>query len=204
VIQAVQSALPASAVHDSVQSILAGAAYRRTLSTTILERLLLWLGEGLGTLIRAMRGVPGGRAIAIAVAVLLVALVVARLFIAAQARDGEGVSFGSRGGVSRREDPWRAAERLAATGDFEGAAHQLYRGVLASLQQGERLRLDPSHTSGDYTRELRARGSGALNPFRAFARRFDVAVYGHGVCDAALYDDLRRLADPLRQRARAA
>jgi hypothetical protein len=31
-----------------------------------------------------------------------------------------------------------------------------------------------------------------------------MAVYGHGVCDAALYDALRRLADPLRQRARAA
>jgi Domain of unknown function (DUF4129) len=204
VIQAVPSALPASAVHDSVRSILTGAAYRRTLSTTILERLLLWLGEGLAALSRAMRGMPGGRTLVIGVAVLLVALVVARLLIAAQARDGEDISFGSHGSVSRREDPWRAAERLAAAGDFEGAAHQLYRGVLASLQQGERLRLDPSHTSGDYARELRARGSAALSPFRAFARRFDVAVYGHGTCDAALYDDLRLLADPLRQRARAA
>ena len=203
-IQAVPGALPAGAVHDSVQSILRGAAYRRTLSTTILERMLLWLGEALDALMRTLRGMPGGRTFAVTVAALLVALVVARLLIAARARDDEGISFGARGGTSRREDPWRAAERLAAAGDFEGAAHQLYRGVLASLQQGERLRLDPSHTSGDYARELRARGSGALHPFRAFARRFDVAVYGHGPCDAALYDDLLRLAEPLRQRARAA
>jgi hypothetical protein len=202
--QAVPSALPASAVHDSVRAILAGTTYRRNLTTTILERLLLWLAEGLAKLARELRGLPGGRTFAISVAVLLVALVVARLIVAAHARDGEGVSFGARGRTSRREDPWRAAERLAAEGDFEGAVHQLYRGVLASLQQGERLRLDPSYTSGDYARALRARGSGALVPFRAFARRFDMAVYGHGVCDSALYDDLRRLADPLRQRARAA
>jgi hypothetical protein len=204
VIQAVPSALPASVVHDSVRSILSGAAYRRNLTTTLLERMLLWLGEGLAKLLHGLRGLPGGRTLAISAAALLVVLVVARVIVAAQARGGEGISFGARGSTSRREDPWRAAERLAAAGDFEGAVHQLYRGVLSSLQHGERLRLDPSYTSGDYARELRARGSGALHPFRAFARRFDMAVYGRGVCDDQLYDDLRRLADPLRQRARAA
>jgi hypothetical protein len=202
--QAVPHAWPARAVHDTVQAVLAQPAFRRDLSNTILDRLLLWLGEALSKLFHALQGLPGGRTIAISVAFVLVALVVARLLIAAQARDAGGISFGSRGRSGRREDPWRAAEGLAAAGDFEGAAHALYRGVLASLQQGEKLRLDPSKTSGDYARELRARGSGALHPFRAFARRFDVAVYGHGVCDAALYDDLRRLSDPLRQRARAA
>jgi hypothetical protein len=202
--QAVPPIWPARAVHDTVQAVLAQPAFRRTLSNTILDRLLLWLGEALSRLVHALQGLPGGRTIAIAVAFVLVLLVVARVLVAAQARDGETISFGSRRGTGRGEDPWRAAERLAAGGDFEGAVHALYRGVLASLHQGEKLRLDPSKTSGDYARELRARGSAALHPFRAFARRFDVAVYGHGVCDAALYDDLRRLADPLRQRARAA
>jgi hypothetical protein len=202
--QAVPGVWPARAVHDTVQAVIAGRAFRRDLSNTILDRLLLWFGEALTTLLHAIRGVPGGRTIAISVAVLLVVLVAARLLVAAWARDEEGISFGARGAGSRREDPWRAAERLAAAGEFEDAAHALYRGVLASLQQGETLRLDPSKTSGDYARELRARGSGSLHPFRAFARRFDVAVYGHGVCDGALYADLLRLADPLRRRARAA
>jgi hypothetical protein len=64
--------------------------------------------------------------------------------------------------------------------------------------------LDPSKTSGDYARELRARGSASYQPFRDFSRRFDVAVFGHGGCDAALIDDLRRLATPFAPRARAA
>ena len=76
--------------------------------------------------------------------------------------------------------------------------------VLLSLTRSDRVRLDPSKTSGDYARELRARGSAAYQPFRAFSRRFDVAVFGHGGCDAALIEDLRRLAAPLAPRARAA
>jgi hypothetical protein len=76
--------------------------------------------------------------------------------------------------------------------------------VLLSLARGERMRLDPSKTSGDYARELRARGSSAYQPFRAFARRFDVGVYGHGRCDAVLIAELRALAAPFATRARAA
>jgi hypothetical protein len=77
--------------------------------------------------------------------------------------------------------------------------------VLLTLARAERLRLDPSKTSGDYARELRARSSASYQPFRTFSRRFDVAVFGHGGCDAALIDDLRRLAAPFSSlRARAA
>ena len=53
-------------------------------------------------------------------------------------------------------------------------------------------------TSGDYARELRARGSPRYSAFRSFARRFDAAVYGHGQCDAAALADLVALADPFR------
>jgi hypothetical protein len=130
--------------------------------------------------------------------------VVARLFLAARARDAEGIaaSRGRRTGAG--EDPWRAFERLRAAARFEDAAHALYRGVLTSVAHRERVRLDPSKTSGDYARELRARGS-ALHPvFRAFSRRFDVAVYGHGGCDAAALAELRQLADPFAPQARAA
>ena len=72
-----------------------------------------------------------------------------------------------------------------AEGRYEEAAHTLYRGVIMSLGKAERLRVDPSKTSGDYARELRRRGAASLNPFRAFTRRFDVVVYGHGRADAA-------------------
>jgi hypothetical protein len=75
--------------------------------------------------------------------------------------------------------------------------------VLESLARSEHLRLDPSKTSGDYARELRTRGSSSHAPFRAFGRRFDVAVYGHGGCDEAAIAELYRLAAPFRPRAGA-
>jgi hypothetical protein len=99
---------------------------------------------------------------------------------------------------------WRAAERFASEGRYEDAAHALYHGVLLALARTDRVRLDPSKTSGDYARDLRARRSASYRPFRDFSRRFDVAVFGHGGCDAALIDDLRRLATPFAPRARAA
>jgi hypothetical protein len=194
------------AVHDSVQAVVDSREFRRSIQSTLGERLLLWLGEGIAKLMSLLRGLPGGRSIALGIAALLVLLVVARLVIAAQARDPDAPSRMGRRDRARREDPWRAAERLAAAGDLAGAAHAMYRGALASIAASDRIRLDPSKTSGDYARELRRRGSAAYLPFRAFSRRFDVAVYGHGRCDMALLDDLRRLAQPLRDQggARAA
>ena len=143
---------------------------------------------------------------AIGFTVLLVVLILARFVLAARAReDGDHTTERARHGRPGT-DPWLAAERLAADGRFEDAAHAIYRGVVESLSRSERIRLDPSRTSGDYARELRARGSARLAPFRTFARRFDVAVYGHGGCDADAVAELVRLAEPFRRErsARAA
>jgi hypothetical protein len=129
---------------------------------------------------------------------------VARLIIAALARDETRARRSRGAGPRGSDDPFIQAERLAAEGRYEDAAHALYHGVLLALARGDRLRLDPSKTSGDYARELRARGSASYQPFRAFSRRFDVAVFGHGGCDAELIADLRRLATPFTGHARAA
>ena len=195
---------PADAVHDTVQAVVSGSAFKRSLESSIAERLLRWLGQWFSRLFDLLDGKTSPRTIALTLAAVLVLLVIARLVLAARARDAEAftASRGRRAGAG--EDPWRAFERLRAAGKLEEAAHALYRGVLASLAHRERVRLDPSKTSGDYARELRARGS-ALHPlFRAFSRRFDVAVYGHGGCDDASLAELRRLADPFAPQARAA
>ena len=195
---------PADAVHDTVQAVVRGPAFRRSVQDSIAERLLRWLGEWLSRMSGLLEGWASPRTIAFGLAALLVLLVVGRLVLAARARDVEALALarGRRSGAT--EHPWRAYERLRAAGRHEEAAHALYRGVLASVAQRERVRLDPSKTSGDYARELRARGS-ALHPaFRSFSRRFDVAVYGHGGCDDASLDELRRLAEPFVPRARVA
>jgi hypothetical protein len=202
-LQAAPRVWHSGAVHDTVEAVVRGAAFRRSLRQSLGDRLLLWIGEWLASLMEHVRGTGLARTAAIGVAAALVLLVVARLILSARARD-ENVRVTHRGRTIVGEDPWLACERLAAEGRYEEAAHALYHGVLASVAHAERLRLDPSKTSGDYARELRVRRSAAYTPFREFSRRFDAAVFGRDVCDAGLIVDLRRLASPLAPRARAA
>jgi len=196
--------LPASAIHDTVAAIARGIDYRRSLRQSLLDRFFLWIGELIAHLVRFLRTSPVSRPLGYTVLALIVIGVLARLLIAAQARDDARGPLRRRTRAAGAEDPFVMAERLAAEGKYEEAAHALYRGVLLAMARQERLRLDPSKTSGDYARELRARGSASYQPFRAFGRRFDVAVFGHGGCDARLIEDLRMLAQPLTARARAA
>ena len=156
-------------------------------------------------LVDFIRHLPSSRAIGLTVLGIIVVLIVVRLVLAALARDETGTR-------ARRARAARVPARIPSSrriGSRPRAASRtprtrLYRGVLLALARSDRVRLDPSKTSGDYARELRARGSASYQPFRAFSRRFDVAVFGHGGCDAALIDDLRRLAAPFAPRARAA
>ena len=203
-IQVAQRVWPPGVVHDTVAAVARQVMYQRGLRNSIGERLLEWLSQLIERFFRAFGGTGVPRAIGFSIVTLIVLLVIARVVMAASARD-DGARLGRRRSrVERGEDPFAAVERLASEGRFEDAAHALYRGVLLALARSERLRLDPSKTSGDYARELRARSSSAHQPFRAFARRFDVAVYGHGPIDATLIADLWSLAAPFLPRARAA
>lgn len=195
---------PSTAVHDTIAAITRGLEYRRSIRQSLLDRAFLWIAQALERLVNYIRHLPSSRTIGLIILGLIVAAIVARLVISSLARDEAGPRVRRGRGVAADEDPFVAAERLAGDGRYEDAAHALYHGVLLSVARTDRVRLDPSKTSGDYARELRARGASSFQPFRAFSRRFDVAVFGHGVCDAALIDDLRRLATPFAPRARAA
>ncbi len=195
---------PAAAVHDTVAAIARGLEYRRSLRQSLFDRAFLWLADAIDRVATFVRSLPSSRAIGLTILGIIVAAILLRLVVAALARDEGGATARRRRGVRAGEDPFAAADRLAAEGRFEDAAHALYHGVLLAVAHGDRLRLDPSKTSGDYARELSARGSSSYQPFREFSRRFDIAVFGHGGCDAALIDDLRRRATPLTPRARAA
>jgi len=195
---------PASVVHDTIAAIARGLEYRRSLRQSLLDRVFLWVGEAIGKIIGFIRQLPSSRTIGLTILGIIVALIVTRLVIAALARDDTRTRRMRRAGARGGDDPFLAADQFAAEGRYEDAAHAHYRGVLLTLARSDRLRLDPSKTSGDYARELRARGSASHQPFRAFSRRFDVAVFGHGGCDATLIDDLRRLATPFTDQARAA
>jgi hypothetical protein len=191
-------------VHDTVQAVLRDPVFQRSLRSSLADRMLVWLLQWYDRLMRALHQLPSARSIALGVVALLVLLVLARFVIATRARGDRVERPGRRRGALVADDPWHTAEALAAQGRYEEAAHALYRGVIVAVGRDERIRLDPSKTSGDYARELRRRGAASLTPFRTFTRRFDVAVYGHHACDGTAFAELVELSMSFRQRAKAA
>ncbi len=107
-----------------------------------------------------------------------------------------GAVWRGMGGASG-QDPWAAAEALAASGDYTSAAHALYAALLESAARQQQVRLHPSKTVGDYARELRAHSSSLFGRFREFGRSYEVVIYGIGTCDAARYRQLYALAAPV-------
>ncbi len=195
---------PAGAVHDTVRAVLRDPAFRRSAQASIADHLMVQLLEWLTAFMRVVRGLPSMRTIAVGVVALVVLFVVARSIMLARAREEAKGTLRSRRGAVHAEDPWTLAERLVAEGRLEEAAHALYRAVITAVARSERLRVDPSKTSGDYARELRRRGASSLAAFRAFTRRFDAVVYGNAGATAAHLAELRALSDPFRPVSRAA
>lgn len=178
-------------------------AFRRSAQASIADHLMVQLLDWVGALMRAVRQLPSMRSLALGCVALIALFVVVRFVIAARSRDVATGRFALRRGRAL-EDPWSLAETLVAEGRYEEAAHALYRGVIVAVSHRERVRLDPSKTSGDYARELRRRDAPSLGAFRAFTRRFDDVVYGNAGANAAHLDELRGLSAPFRPAERAA
>lgn len=194
---------PSSAIHDTVAAVVRDPAFRRSVRNSLADRFLIWLADWLHRLGARLDHLPSMRDVGVAVAFVAVVFVLARALVSARDRDDyRGKRTNASGNAS--ENPWATAEALLASRQFEGAAHALYRAVIASVAYQYRLRIDPSRTSGDYARELRRRNAPALDAFRKFTRSFDGAVYGRAGCNAEVLADLARLAEPFRQRERAA
>ena len=184
--------------------MLRDPVFHRSLRRSLADRLLVWLVEWFDRLLKLFQFAPSARSVALVFVALIALFILVRLVVAASVGDGSTARSARRRGAVSVEDPWAAADALVAAGRYEEAAHALYRGVILSLGRRERLRLDPSRTSGDYARELRRRSAASLVPFRAFTRRFDVVVYGHGSVTATAVAELRELSWPFRTELRAA
>jgi hypothetical protein len=128
---------------------------------------------------------------------VLVALIIWRLVQSARDDPHRRLVAAAGAALMRSGDPLALAQRLAAGGDFTGAAHALYAALLLAAARSERLELHPSKTAGDYARDLRARSSSLFSRFREFARSYEFVIYGVGECDQARYERLRTLAAPI-------
>jgi hypothetical protein len=198
-----QTPWPTATIQDSVAAIVRQADYQRSIRSTLFERLLEWLGDLFRRIFGSIRAFPDAKWLFLALAIAAVLALSARIWLGGEAEERRRRR--RPGTVRGAEDPWIEADRLAATGNFTEAAHHLYRGLAERLAAEGLIRLHLSKTSGDYARELRARGYPAHNEFRQFGRRYDRAMFGTGTCDAETYAVLREHAIGVTSReARAA
>ncbi len=95
-IQVAVRAWPATAIHDTLAAIVRMPAFRRSLQSTLLERLVAWLTEGLAWLSDYLGGFPSMRTVIFWITGVLAALVGLRVLLAARSRDGNaGVGWSS-------------------------------------------------------------------------------------------------------------
>jgi len=191
---------PTAAVRDALTAVFRQASYNRSLRETLLSRLIDWLLRGLGALIRGARSWGRTDAGRWSLFALLVAAIVALIVHSMTQRVGNATGSSwraSRGRGGPGGDPWALAQRLAAEGNYTDAAHALYQALLQALARRNSVRLDESKTVGDYGRELRGRAPQWTVPYRAFARDYEVVVYGLRDCDRERYERLRELASAI-------
>lgn len=186
------------AVRDTLAAIFRQPAYERSLKDTLWTRFMGWISDIWQRLTDFTGSSPTLAWTLRAITVLAIVLVVARLgYVLWARRPASKSARGRPGRVEALDDSWSQARTEAAAGRYTEAAHLLYAALLEALAVRERLRLHPSKTLGDYTRELRARSSAALGGFRDFAGSYETVVYDHQECDRERYELLHSLASRL-------
>jgi Domain of unknown function (DUF4129) len=162
---------------------------------SLAQRAAHFVLEWLGRLFRAAQGLPGGWwgfVVLIVLAVLLVAVVLARTGPVARARRRRGEP-GARSPARTARDHREAATRLAGTGDYAAAICERVRAIAAELD--ERGVLAPR--IGRTADEFAAEAGRALPPHAAdllgAARLFDEVRYGRRPGTRAGYDRVSEL-----------
>jgi hypothetical protein len=195
--------IPEQTIRHVVRSVYGSSSYT---GTTLLGRLWYWARTQFVSFLNwllpriyTLRQSPPLYWGALVLLSLLTAAVVARWVYLWRARTdahaGGGAWMPGSGGAPG--DAWRAAQQLAAHGDYTAAAHALYAALLEAGARQNQLRLHPSKTSGDYVREVRRRSSPIFPSLRDFARAYEIVIYGLGECDRDRYERLLSIARPI-------
>ena len=195
--------IPERTIHRAVDAVYGGTTYAHT---SLWYRFWDWVGEmwdrflgWLAPAFGALRASPPLFWAVVIALTLLSAAVIARTLYLWRARTAQRLAGGgwqSKAGASR-QDPWTAAQQLAARGDFTAAAHALYAALLDAGARQNQLRLHPSKTAGDYVREVRRHSSPIFPGVRDFARAYEFVIYGIGECSRERYERLLSIALPI-------
>ncbi len=197
---ALVQSVSADSIRTAITTVFARREYDRSILPTFLGRILNWVVNGLGDLVRSLRHAGPVQKGALLVLLVVLIAIIARLAIVSNAA---GVAFRRAGGFGAGgpQDAWGEAERLARAGQYTDAAHALYRGLLDDMARRDQVKLHYSKTVGDYGRDLRRRSSGLAPRYRDFARTYETVVYGLGTCDRERYERLYALATGIVQAA---
>ena len=188
-------------VSEVLREILAGPEFA-TFQQDLMSRLLSWVFETVSDLWRWLRESLGDQAgaaeivtILIVVAVVLIAVFVARRYVPEwlQSGDGDHKKAAPETPVTAREWMKLATDR-AGRGELRPAATALYQGFLLTLDKQGALSFHNSKTPGDYTLEMAHGGSAAVAAGSRFLDSFQGFSFGQDRPTAAGYDGLARLA----------
>ena len=191
----------ADEVSEVLREILAGPEFA-TFQQDLMSRLLSWVFETVSDLWRWLRESLGDQAgaaeivtILIVVAVVLIAVFVARRYVPEWLQSGDGDH-----GEAAPETPATAREWMklatdrAGRGELRPAATALYQGFLLTLDKQGALSFHNSKTPGDYTLEMAHGGGAAVAAGSRFLDTFQDFSFGQDRPTAAGYDGLARLA----------
>jgi hypothetical protein len=183
-----------AAVRDTVTRLLEAREYDRALRDTLWSRIVSWVGDVIGDVLRGAARAPLGRVVALVLVVLVLASVIGRALLLAQARRRAA----ALAPVPATPESLRAEARaLAAQEAYAEAAHLLHAAIVTRLATEGRLVPHPSRTIGDHARALRRGDQATWRAYRDFGRRYEVVLYGDGRCDATRWATLESLAAPL-------
>ena len=180
------------AVRDTIAAITEQPAYSRELGQSLADRAMRFVLDQFGRLLEAVGSVPFGRTVFLAVLLLAVGLVVARLVMGIAAERRSAVSRQGVADARSESAQLGAAQQLAADGDYLAAAHVLFAVLVATGGARGEFRVHPSKTSGDYVRDIRRKSTRWLHPFQQFRQRYDRVIYGKATCTAEDYEALLR------------
>ena len=169
--------------------------------TSTWQRIWQWLARLPGT---AGNIVPGGWFGLIALAILAILTITIIIFWARPARTGRAAAGSVLGGApSTARDYRRAAERLAAAGDYAGAIVECVRAIAAELDERGVLSPRPGRTADELAAEAGGELPGLAGDLRTVTRLFDDIRYGDREGSQAGYLLVSRLDRQVRA-ARAA
>lgn len=192
-------------VRRAAEEILSRPEFREP-EPTLADRVLGWIGDLLGEVVRALTGGGAGGVAGTIVIVALLALAAWFLVRALRAPTGRrrGAAAVVVHGTEAPQDPaaWAAeAERRAAAGDHRGALRCRYQELVAHLVRDRAVPDDPARTPAELRQALAA-GDAALAPVAGeVTERFEAAWYGGEPVDRAGYERFATAAAELRELA---